>query len=325
MHNLHVTLCISRWKHLSACVCVPRALCTGPSAQCSEDLGGSKLVQRGGLCRGEPFLTSRPVPHLALATKRVRVAGVAVTNICVLVWRNAAPDRRSPGLTVARRSTARSGAGNPNGAAGRRSKAGSDQTARCATSRTARRRRLPHWMSLAGCLPWDFRRSCLLIRNAGRASKHAEHEWSSHPGEKRKRARPLWTKVCAVAVVEMRAWLFRHLFKFSVGITDEQLVAMNYREKSMTNWRASCKREAKQFVDLHITKEGSCTRALSGNSSRVGDAQANKTLEKQCVSIKNPCWTSRVAVWKDTTRQREIVERTRTRKDTVECVLRDRL
>ena len=113
-----------------------------------------------------------------------------------------------------------------------------------------------------------------------------------------------------MAVYKMRAWLFRHLLEFSVAITDELLVAMNHREKSMRNWRASCRREAKKFEDLHITKEGSCTRELSGNSSRVGDAQANKTLEKQCVPIKRPCWTSRVAAWQDTTREREIIERT---------------
>ena len=131
---------------------------------------------------------------------------------------------------------------------------------------TTRRRRLPHWMSLAGCLPWDFRRSCLLIRNAGRASKHAEHEWCSHPGGKRKRARPLWTKVCAVAVDEMRACLFRHLLK------EHDELESQLQAGSKTICRPS--------------HEGSCTRALSGDSGRIGDAQAKKILEKQCVPIK---------------------------------------
>ena len=37
-----------------------------------------------------------------------------------------------------------------------------------------------------------------------------------------------------MAVYKTRPWLFRHLFEFSVGTTEELALALNCREKSMT-------------------------------------------------------------------------------------------
>ena len=159
MQNRHVTLCICRWKrlggdavHLSACVCVS-ALCAGPAAQCSEEEARSCVSVTN---------TSSLFTGILLAIDAILVS------------------------QLRHDSTARSRAYNHNGAAGRRLQAGSDQTARCARSSSARRLRLHHCMSMAGCQACDFRRTCLLIRSARRISKHAKHFGRSHPGEQRK-------------------------------------------------------------------------------------------------------------------------------------------
>ena len=126
--------------------------------------------------------------YLALATRKGRAAGVSVTNTSSLFTGILLAIDAILVSQLREDSTARSRAGNHNGAAGRRLLAGSDQTARCARCSSARRRRLHHWISMARCQACDFGRTCLLIRSARRISKHAKHFGRSHPGEQRKRA-----------------------------------------------------------------------------------------------------------------------------------------